>query len=88
VIEVEFKVRTEKHTVRHFVDNPSQVHSDSGHGHLFGDGMAIWLTKERIQPGPVFGNKGPHPSSLMPGSQLDLVQFSDNFEGLGIFLDT
>ncbi|KAJ7721534.1 legume-like lectin family-domain-containing protein [Mycena metata] len=26
-------------------------------GHLFGDGMAIWLTKERTQPGPVFGNK-------------------------------
>ncbi|KAE9408725.1 concanavalin A-like lectin/glucanase [Gymnopus androsaceus JB14] len=26
-------------------------------GHLFGDGMAIWLTKERAQPGPVFGNK-------------------------------
>ncbi|KAJ7503139.1 legume-like lectin family-domain-containing protein [Mycena galericulata] len=38
-------------------------------GHLFGDGMAIWLTKDRAQPGPVFGNK-------------------DNFEGLGIFLDT
>ncbi|KAF7289284.1 Mannose ER-Golgi intermediate compartment [Mycena indigotica] len=26
-------------------------------GHLFGDGMAIWLTKERVQPGPVFGNQ-------------------------------
>jgi len=26
-------------------------------GHLFGDGMAIWLTKDRAQPGPVFGNK-------------------------------
>ncbi|KAJ7935328.1 legume-like lectin family-domain-containing protein [Mycena leptocephala] len=26
-------------------------------GYLFGDGMAIWLTKERAQPGPVFGNK-------------------------------
>ncbi|KIM64011.1 hypothetical protein SCLCIDRAFT_1213831 [Scleroderma citrinum Foug A] len=25
--------------------------------HLFGDGMAIWLTKERAQPGPVFGNQ-------------------------------
>lgn len=25
--------------------------------HLYGDGMAIWLTKERTQPGPVFGNK-------------------------------
>ncbi|KAG8221260.1 legume-like lectin family-domain-containing protein, partial [Butyriboletus roseoflavus] len=25
--------------------------------HLYGDGMAIWLTAERAQPGPVFGNK-------------------------------
>jgi mannose-binding lectin 2 len=25
-------------------------------GHLFGDGLAIWLTKERAHPGPVFGN--------------------------------
>ncbi|KAG6335826.1 hypothetical protein ID866_3262 [Astraeus odoratus] len=25
--------------------------------HLYGDGMAIWLTKERTEPGPVFGNK-------------------------------
>ncbi|KAF8435055.1 legume-like lectin family-domain-containing protein [Boletus edulis BED1] len=25
--------------------------------HLYGDGMAIWLTTERTQPGPVFGNK-------------------------------
>lgn len=37
--------------------------------HLYGDGMAIWLTKDRAEPGPVFGSK-------------------DNFEGLGIFLDT
>ncbi|KAH0829134.1 legume-like lectin family-domain-containing protein [Lanmaoa asiatica] len=25
--------------------------------HLYGDGMAIWLTTDRAQPGPVFGNK-------------------------------
>lgn len=37
--------------------------------HLYGDGMAIWLTKGRATPGPVFGSM-------------------DNFEGLGIFLDT
>lgn len=24
---------------------------------LFGDGFAIWYTKERMQPGPVFGSK-------------------------------
>ena len=27
--------------------------------HLYGDGMAIWFTTDRTQPGPVFGNKGP-----------------------------
>ena len=27
--------------------------------HLFGDGMAIWLTTDRAEPGPVFGSKGP-----------------------------
>lgn len=25
--------------------------------HLFGDGFAIWLTKDRAEPGPVFGSK-------------------------------
>ncbi|TEB21171.1 concanavalin A-like lectin/glucanase, partial [Coprinellus micaceus] len=25
--------------------------------HLYGDGMAMWLTTERTQPGPIFGNK-------------------------------
>ncbi|KZP13724.1 hypothetical protein FIBSPDRAFT_868993 [Athelia psychrophila] len=44
-----------------------KVSGDSSH--LFGDGFALWLTKERTQPGPVFGNQ-------------------DEFEGLGIFLDT
>ncbi|KAK7472336.1 hypothetical protein VKT23_000455 [Stygiomarasmius scandens] len=37
--------------------------------HLFGDGIAIWFTKDRAKPGPVFGS-------------------IDNFNGLGIFLDT
>ena len=44
-----------------------QISGDSSH--LFGDGLAVWLTKDRTQPGPVFGNQ-------------------DEFEGLGIFLDT
>ena len=26
-----------------------------GAGHLHGDGMAIWMTEERAQPGKVFG---------------------------------
>ncbi|KAI0687102.1 concanavalin A-like lectin/glucanase [Cytidiella melzeri] len=37
--------------------------------HLAGDGMAVWLTTTRAEPGPVFGSR-------------------DNFEGLGLFLDT
>jgi mannose-binding lectin 2 len=28
----------------------------SGNGHLFGDGMAMWVTKQRAQVGPVFGH--------------------------------
>ena len=40
-----------------------------GAGHLHGDGMAMWLTKQRGTQGPVFGS-------------------TDQFEGLGIFIDT
>jgi len=40
-----------------------------GTGNLFGDGTALWVTKQRASPGPVFG-------------------FQDNFEGLGLFIDT
>ncbi|KZT61164.1 hypothetical protein CALCODRAFT_491563 [Calocera cornea HHB12733] len=29
---------------------------DGQHAHLFGDGMAFWLTSTRAQPGPVFGS--------------------------------
>jgi len=29
--------------------------SISGHGNLFGDGMGIFVTKQRAQQGPVFG---------------------------------
>ena len=28
-----------------------------GQGHLHGDGMAIWITEERGQPGKVFGHR-------------------------------
>ncbi|KAI1143876.1 concanavalin A-like lectin/glucanase domain-containing protein [Hypoxylon sp. FL0543] len=40
-----------------------------GKNQLYGDGFAMWLTKERGQSGPVFGH-------------------ADNFDGLGIFVDT
>ncbi|KAG9307331.1 hypothetical protein G9A89_017159 [Geosiphon pyriformis] len=42
---------------------------DGANPNLFGDGLAIWFTKQRANPGPVFG-------------------FQDNFEGLGIIIDT
>ncbi|KAI8883072.1 legume-like lectin [Backusella circina FSU 941] len=29
---------------------------DGSSGHLFGDGFAMWLTKQRMTPGPVFGS--------------------------------
>ncbi|PPQ92433.1 hypothetical protein CVT25_008654 [Psilocybe cyanescens] len=32
-----------------------KVTGDSSH--LFGDGLAMWITKERAEPGPVFGNR-------------------------------
>ncbi|KAG6872511.1 hypothetical protein C0995_009201 [Termitomyces sp. Mi166 len=53
--------------VNFVVEVEFKISGDSSH--LFGDGLAIWLTRERKIEGPVFGNK-------------------DNFEGLGIFLDT
>ncbi len=33
-----------------------KISGDSSH--LYGDGLAMWLTTERAQPGPVFGNRG------------------------------
>lgn len=48
------------------IDVEFKIH---GQGNLHGDGMAIWLTKQRGQIGPVFGSV-------------------DNFEGLGVFIDT
>lgn len=41
----------------------------SGKNQLYGDGMAMWVTRQRGQQGDVFGH-------------------TDNFEGLGIFIDT
>ncbi|KAF8637788.1 hypothetical protein AX17_002579 [Amanita inopinata Kibby_2008] len=36
------------------IDTEFKVSGDSTH--LFGDGLAMWITAERAQPGPVFGN--------------------------------
>ncbi|KAG8911982.1 hypothetical protein FRC01_005364 [Tulasnella sp. 417] len=56
-----------------------------GSGHLFGDGMAIWLTKTRAEYGPVFGSK--EKRSLEKETDF-LYNLEDKFEGVGIFLDT
>ncbi|KAA1476487.1 hypothetical protein DENSPDRAFT_843467 [Dentipellis sp. KUC8613] len=53
--------------VNYIIEIEFKISGESSH--LYGDGMAVWLTKERAEPGPVFGNR-------------------DNFDGLGIFLDT
>ncbi|KAG9044041.1 hypothetical protein FS837_008856 [Tulasnella sp. UAMH 9824] len=73
-IDIEFKV-WDLHSFdvntrpRLLMERESHEQISGGSGHLFGDGMAIWLTKTRAEYGPVFGSK-------------------DNFEGVGIFLDT
>jgi len=43
-----------------------KISGDSSH--LYGDGLALWLTTDRAQPGPVFGSKGLHsfPQSSLP----------------------
>jgi mannose-binding lectin 2 len=60
-----------------------KINSESTH--LYGDGLAIWLTTTRAQPGPVFGSVGEQDA-------LPLIQCSnthaDEFNGLAIFLDT
>ncbi|EJD08106.1 uncharacterized protein FOMMEDRAFT_164846 [Fomitiporia mediterranea MF3/22] len=43
-------------TATHYVIEVEFKMSTEGKSHLFGDGMAIWLTKTRAQPGPVFGS--------------------------------
>ncbi|KAG5352748.1 hypothetical protein C0989_000687 [Termitomyces sp. Mn162] len=52
--------------VNFVVEVEFKVSGDSSH--LFGDGLAIWLTRERKIEGPVFGNKGVGPSTNVSGS--------------------
>jgi len=43
-------------TASHFIiELEFKISGDSSH--LYGDGLALWITKERVQEGPVFGNK-------------------------------
>ncbi|OBZ69761.1 hypothetical protein A0H81_10231 [Grifola frondosa] len=86
VLEVEFKSAFWIHPIqslRCMSNVLSQISSDSSH--LYGDGLAIWVTKDRAQPGSVFGSVG---QCLAP-ARIDIKSaYVDNFEGLGIFLDT
>ncbi|KAL9099246.1 MAG: hypothetical protein Q9163_005225 [Psora crenata] len=46
--------------LRQVPDHPLQIEMEfkiHGQGHLHGDGMAIWMTEERGQPGNVFGSR-------------------------------
>lgn len=62
-IDIEFKV-WDLHSFdvntrpRLLTERQSHEQISGGSGHLFGDGMAIWLTKSRAEYGPVFGSKG------------------------------
>lgn len=57
--------------------------------HLFGDGLALWLTTERAQPGPVFGSKGALNDIGPPQVRLLIRScMLDKFKGLGVFIDT
>lgn len=69
---------------------------DSKGSNLFGDGMAMWLTRDRAQSGPVFGSKGQREPSLSCLGGLPFEFWlniscvyggeADHFFGLGIFL--
>ncbi|KAF8627963.1 hypothetical protein AX15_004157 [Amanita polypyramis BW_CC] len=56
--------------------------------HLFGDGFAVWLTMERAQPGPIYGNIGNTINDIYLVTPHNHRCPSDKFTGLGIFLDT
>ena len=64
----------------------TQISGDSSH--LYGDGMAVWLTKDRAKEGPVFGNQGRQKNLLATAFNSHSYILTDNFEGLAIFLDT
>ena len=66
--------------------NAVQVSGESPH--LFGDGFAMWLTRERAQPGPIYGNIGNAIINIYLLTPHNHRHLSDKFTGLGIFLDT
>ena len=43
--------------------------------HLFGDGLALWLTTERAQPGPVFGFMGASNDAGPPKARVIICLF-------------
>jgi Legume-like lectin family len=85
IIELEFKVCGIPSPDIYCLSSCWQISgSDS---RLYGDGLALWLTTERAQPGPVFGSKGEQ-HNRVSSNQGRWKKSSDHFTGLGIFLDT
>jgi mannose-binding lectin 2 len=61
---------------------------DGKSNNLYGDGFAMWLTKDRAQFGPVFGSSGT-PLSRHDTPKLALkAVLADRWDGLGIMFDT
>jgi hypothetical protein len=56
VVEIEFKVCLLPYISNIKLMRRSKIGGDGSH--LFGDGMAVWLTTSRALPGPVFGSHG------------------------------
>ena len=54
VIEVEFKVRRPLYAPAFPLTRTSQIGGSKSH--LYGDGIGVWVTKERAVEGPIFGN--------------------------------
>ena len=42
----------------YFLTRHTGFHRSADIRHLHGDSLALWITSERAQPGPVFGSKG------------------------------
>lgn len=59
-----------------------------GRGHVGGDGLAFWFTKQRGIPSELI--EKPNPASLDPMGQLlgPLYGSSDQFDGFGLIFDS
>ncbi|KAJ8254977.1 hypothetical protein GJAV_G00199520 [Gymnothorax javanicus] len=65
-----------------------KVHG-SGKKNLHGDGFAVWYTRERLLPGPVFGNQDHFVGlAIFVDTFRSVFGSNANFYGLAIFVDT